>query len=272
MQGRLLPKYKNNYQAHPVGYWQNEFFIAKKLGLDLIEFILDFDGVKKNPLMNMIGLEEIKNVTKNSGVDLNTVCADYFMVAPLHSVSADVIEESKQILNILIRNCSSLGISDIVIPCIDNSSLSRKSSINSFIQNIKPGLELAEKLNINLALESDLQPIQLKKLLKSVGSTRLTINYDTGNSSAMGFNPIEEFKMYGYNITDIHIKDRILKGESVLLGEGNTNFKTIFQCINDINYSGPLIMEAYRNDDGLQIFKKQLKWFKEQMNKSLSIC
>ena len=25
MQGRLLPKYKNKYQAHPVGYSKNEF-------------------------------------------------------------------------------------------------------------------------------------------------------------------------------------------------------------------------------------------------------
>ena len=24
MQGRLLPKYKKKYQAHPVGYWENE--------------------------------------------------------------------------------------------------------------------------------------------------------------------------------------------------------------------------------------------------------
>ena len=29
MQGRLLPKYKNKYQAHPVGYWENEFPIAQ---------------------------------------------------------------------------------------------------------------------------------------------------------------------------------------------------------------------------------------------------
>ena len=42
MQGRLLPKYKKRYQAHPVGYWQAEFNIAKELGFDQIEFILDY--------------------------------------------------------------------------------------------------------------------------------------------------------------------------------------------------------------------------------------
>ena len=33
MHGRLWPKYKGRYQAHPVGYWKNEFPIASNLGL-----------------------------------------------------------------------------------------------------------------------------------------------------------------------------------------------------------------------------------------------
>ena len=85
MQGRLLPKYQNKYQAHPVGYWQNEFDIANKLGLDCIEFIFDYHLAEKNPLLNSTGLEEIKNLEKLSGVKVFSICADYFMEAPLHS-------------------------------------------------------------------------------------------------------------------------------------------------------------------------------------------
>ena len=51
MQGRLLPKYQGRYQAHPVGYWQDEFYIASKNGLDCIEFILDFNDAEINPLL-----------------------------------------------------------------------------------------------------------------------------------------------------------------------------------------------------------------------------
>ena len=43
MQGRLLPKYQGRYQAHPVGYWQDEFIAAREVGLDCIEFILDYN-------------------------------------------------------------------------------------------------------------------------------------------------------------------------------------------------------------------------------------
>ena len=60
MQGRLLPKYQGRYQAHPVGYWQDEFPKAAELGLDCIEFILDYKDAGRNPLMVPEGRKEIK--------------------------------------------------------------------------------------------------------------------------------------------------------------------------------------------------------------------
>ena len=51
MQGRLLPKFMNRYQAHPLGYWKDEFIIAKEIGLSYIEFILDHNDYEKNHLM-----------------------------------------------------------------------------------------------------------------------------------------------------------------------------------------------------------------------------
>ncbi len=36
MQGRLLPKYQGRYQAHPVGYWQDEFYLVSERNMDLI--------------------------------------------------------------------------------------------------------------------------------------------------------------------------------------------------------------------------------------------
>ena len=62
MQGRLLPKYKGRYQAHPKDTWQDEFFLAKELGLDLIEFIFDNDEFDKNPLFSNNGIKLIKKI------------------------------------------------------------------------------------------------------------------------------------------------------------------------------------------------------------------
>ena len=94
MQGRLLPKYKGRYQAHPVNYWQKEFEIAEDIGLDCIEFIFDFNDAKKNPLLTHQGIDEIKSVSDRTGVEVNTICADYFMDAPLHSKNPVVFARS----------------------------------------------------------------------------------------------------------------------------------------------------------------------------------
>ena len=69
MQVRLLPKIGGRYQAHPFGYWQDEFPIASKLGLDCIEFIFDYYKFGENPLMTTEGRGEIKEMTQCTGVD-----------------------------------------------------------------------------------------------------------------------------------------------------------------------------------------------------------
>ena len=103
MQGRLLSKYKGNYQAHPVNYWQEEFPIASSLGLKCIEFILDFDDYEKNPLMTSNGISEINNISKRNNVYVKSICADFFMKAPLHSDVMEVSNKSKEVLITLIK-------------------------------------------------------------------------------------------------------------------------------------------------------------------------
>ena len=270
MQGRLLPKYHGRYQAHPVGYWQIEFSIAAGMGLAYIEFILDFNDAYHNPLMHSKGIDEIISLSEKTGVKIKTVCADYFMEAPLHALSKEEVKESQNVLKILIQNCAKIGVTDIVIPCIDQSSLREDVNKESFIENIQDSIELAEQSSINLSLETDLAPDAFFELLEKLNSPKVTVNYDTGNSSALGYDPALELLAYGNRISDIHIKDRKYKGCSVVLGMGDTQFESFFKALSKINYHGPFIMQAYRDDEGIDVFKKQLSWIKPKIDKYIS--
>ncbi len=267
MQGRLLPKYKNKYQAHPVGYWENEFPIASKLDLNLIEFIFDHHKSELNPLLNKEGLKKIQEVEKLNNIKVKSICADYFMEAPLHSNNKSVVDKSLNTLDKLINNASLIKIKDIVIPCVDHSSLRNESDIKNFVNNIKSLINEAEKKDINICLETDLSPTKFAKLLEDVGSNNIKVNYDTGNSAALGYDPVEEFNAYGEKITDLHIKDRLYGGESVPLGSGNVNFLKIFDLLFKYDYKGIIIFQAFRDDEGIEIFKKQYKWFKDKIDK-----
>ena len=124
-----------------------------------------------------------------------------------------------------------------------------------------------DELNLNLSLETDLPPIEFLNIINSFDSKNITINYDIGNSASLGYDPVEELTLYGDKITDIHIKDRVIGGDSVLLGEGDAMFNIVFSELRKIGYKGPLIMQAYRDDDGIEVFKEQYDWIKLKLKK-----
>lgn len=261
MQGRLLPKYQGRYQAHPVGYWENEFDIAKEIGLCCIEFILDFNDAANNPLMTEEGVNILLNKISDTGVLVKSICADYFMEAPLHRGDLSVTETGIEVLSRLIVNGRKIGVTDIVIPCVDQSSLQSERDVQLFIEALQPVISAAEINHINLSLETDLDPLAFSSLLEKLPSPNITVNYDTGNSASLGYDPLEEFSYYGARISDIHIKDRKLGGESVILGTGDTNFENFFRGLKKINFAGPFIMQVFRDDEGVSVFKQQLDWF-----------
>ncbi len=76
------------------------------------------------------------------------------------------------------------------------------------------------------------------------------MNYDIGNSASLGFDPVAELDSYGAS-SDIHIKDRVCGGCSVVLGEGDANFDCFFGRLMEFDCSGPSIMRAYRDDVSL---------------------
>ena len=257
MQGRLLPKYNGRFQAHPVGYWQNEFEVARDIGFKHIEFILDHNDALINPLLNAEGVTEIKKHIANTGVKVRSICADYFMEAPLHSADESVAQSSFQVMTHLMKSVGPLETECIVLPCVDQSSVSSNADKERLIRVLQKLSKNCEELNLTIALEMDLNPDEFHFLLKELPET-ITVNYDTGNSAALGFDIEEEFDAYGHRISDIHLKDRELGGGSVKLGKGNTDFKKVIQSIKKINYNGIIVMQAYRDDEGVGILKAQL--------------
>lgn len=267
MQGRLVPRYLARYQAFPCGYWQAEFPIAKELGLTHIEFILDYDTVDRNPLMSASGIEEIKRAVADTGVTVRSICADYFMVAPLHK--PEHADKSREVLHALLENSAELGVKDVVIPCVDASSLKSPEDKNALVRALTAAEPLALKKDIRLNLETDLGPQDFKALLGEMPKSCVRVNYDIGNSASLGFDVLEEFEAYGSWVSDVHIKDRVLGGFSCLLGTGNAKFDDAFKMLKQYGCAN-IVMQASRADayiDDLAQVKRQLEFTKGYMKK-----
>ena len=63
MQGRLSSPIDDRIQSFPINSWENEFRLAKDIGFELIEWVLD-ENIKDNPILNkkdFSKINEIKN-------------------------------------------------------------------------------------------------------------------------------------------------------------------------------------------------------------------
>jgi len=270
MQGRLSKPIGNRIQAFPWDAWEEEFKKAADIGFDAIEFIFESDNHENNPLFTTDGLYKIKGVSEETGVQVNYVCADYFMERPFIRVSEESRNKSVEILKHLIKQCARIGIKGIEIPMVDNAKMETLKEEELFIECLRECLPVAEIYNVKLGLETSLNPVDFESLIEKIDHPLIEVNYDTGNSASLGYNTEEEISKLGKWINNVHIKDRLLGGSTVPLGEGNADFDLFFKTLNKISYKGSFILQTARGEDDLEVARKYLAFVKHYIQKYLT--
>jgi len=250
MQGRLTEPKGRGIQFFPFDNWAEEFAIAAELGLNEIEFIFDFDNYQDNPLWSETGLAKIQALAQEHGVKVNHICADFFMRRPFFRVDEVTRQENVAILKQLIIAAHTINAHNVEIPLVDKSSIKTDEEQVTLIASLREVLPTAEQYNITLGLETDLAPQPFFQLLNECNSPLIKANYDTGNSSGLGYNHREELEEFGSYIENVHIKDRLLGGTTVTLGTGNANFDQFFQALKPLNYQGSFILQVARGEEG----------------------
>jgi L-ribulose-5-phosphate 3-epimerase len=253
MQGRLVPPTENRFQCFPRENWDIEFENASKANIDCIEWIYDLYGAGINPLSTDTGIEKIKNFSAKFGVQVLSVCADYFMERTLVRASDSEITERLNTLEWLMHRCYLLKMNRLVLPFVDASSINNNEELESVIKILDHALTISEETGVEIHLETSLEPNRFAYLLSRLPHPMLKVNYDSGNSSSLGYLPQDEFSAYGDRVGSVHIKDRIRGGSTVPLGEGDADFLSLFECLKNINYSGDFILQVARGIPGDEV-------------------
>jgi L-ribulose-5-phosphate 3-epimerase len=145
--------------------------------------------------------------------------------------------------------CNAVGISIIVVPLVDNGALENDQEKRLLIDFLVENSMLFRSLGLKIAFECDFAPAALKGFIDELDADLFGINYDIGNSAALGFDEREEFASYAARIVNVHVKDRLLHGTTVPLGTGNANFELVFALLDEYCYSGNLILQTARASD-----------------------
>lgn len=267
MQGRLLPMIDNKIQSFPGPRWGDEFKILREIGYECIELTIDYDDWVSHPLIEESNA--LVDASGSSGIKVIGVCCDIFMQRNFFEYNEP---DSIKILKKIINSCGQKKVGMIEIPLLGRNSLKNESEglciekIRIFNRIIKSVTNDLKENRVVLAIEADLAPSDLLRVLSEYDANFVGINYDMGNSTYFGFDPIEEINSYFHLIKNIHIKD-CKRGEyTVPLGSGETKFNNIFELLREKKYTSNYVIQAARQIDDVKAAVDYLSFVKKYIS------
>lgn len=273
MQGRLTKSDGRGIQFFPFEEWKEEFVKGQEIGINEIEWIFDYQNYEANPLWTKNGREEIVELISTTGIKVNSICWDYFMRRPFYknntTDSLKILEENKLIFKEVLEGMQKIGAKLIEIPMVDDSSVKNPDEEKRAIEFVQWACDEAKRCGIIVGLETDFPPGKFTEFLDKVERDNVVANYDSGNSSGLGYNHREELLSLGKYVYNVHIKDRVKGNGTVTLGTGSADFEAVFGTLKEIGYNNSFILQAARGEEGAEqeIIREQMAFVKDYLNK-----
>jgi hexulose-6-phosphate isomerase len=251
MQGRLVPPVNGAIQAFPAAEWADEFPRAAAAGIAAIEWIYDAPDAETNPVASDDGVRRIADLSAEHGVAVRSMCADYFMAKPLVRVDGQELTRRVEHLQWLLARAAAMSVTRIVVPFVDPSAILDDRDRDQVVDVMR---EIAPRAgSVELHLETALGPDAFATLLDRIDHPAVRVNYDSGNSASLGYDPDDEFAAYGSRVGSVHIKDRVRGGSTVPLGTGSADLPRVFAQLKRIGYAGDFVLQVARGVTGDEV-------------------
>lgn len=250
MQGRLSPVVNGKIQAFPTHHWREEFPAAELLGLSLMEWTLDHEAFEDNPLITKTGRAELRALQRAHRLRIESLTADNMMQAPFWKAEAGKREDLQNELRVTIESCAAIGLRMIVVPLVDNGSIVTPEQDKILFEGLHSLMPLMAASNVQIIFESDYDPARLAEFIARYPEGAFGINFDMGNSAALGWRPEVEIPLLATRIMNVHVKDRPKGGTTVPFGQGDVDFDAVFRLLRAAGYNGNYIMQGARCPNG----------------------
>jgi L-ribulose-5-phosphate 3-epimerase len=250
MQGRLSALVDGKIQAFPWNEWREEFPRAKAIGLSRMEWTIDQERLRENPLTTESGRGAISRLSRGNAVEIPSLTGDCFMQAPFWKADGQAREALIADLDLVLASCAALRIVFVVIPLVDNGKIESPEQAEVLLRVLLDRSAALSRHGTRIVFESDLPPTELAQFIARFPQELFGINYDIGNSAALGFDCGEEIAAYAPRILNVHVKDRLRGGTTVPLGSGAAELAKAIRLIENSGYSGQYVLQTARAADG----------------------
>lgn len=261
VQGRALPQSDESLQSFPFN-WSDEFPLIQQLGFDGIEWIYDKKSEFTNPILDSEESQKIKSISKKFNVSLENIVFDWFITNSLFRKDEISLKNKIKKLVDLIEKSQNIGFKQIIFPLLEENAINNSNDMDIFLKIFSDDILSVLNLNkIEIHFETSLPPISELEFISKLDHNQTKICFDMGNSASMGYDPTDVLNSIAPYLGTVHIKDRLLDGDSVPLGEGAVDFSKVFSILNEINFSGYFSFQAYRdknsnNTELLSLYQK----------------
>lgn len=251
MQGRFSPPVNGLIQAFPWDHWESEFMLGQSAGFSCMEWTLDQHKLYENPLMSSHGRKKIKALCNKFHITIRSITGDCFMQAPFWKTNGNERKSLLSDLQYILEACTELNISFLVIPLVDAGGIENTIQEENLLEGLSTVHNMLGDANLKIIFESDFPPHDLLFFINKMNPQWFGINYDIGNSAALGYDPSIEIPLYAHRILNVHVKDRLLGGTTVPLGTGAADLPTVFKLLKENGYVGQYILQTARakNED-----------------------
>ena len=253
-----------------LNYWVFGGFTGEKTAYEFIDFAVEnkLDGVELtvcdclNPEITEDECRKIAAYAKSKNIGIRTLASGFFWGC---SLSADDEAERQQAIAFgkkYIQIANWIGAETIlVIPGAtrvawepDRPVVSYKNAWANATASLKELLPVAEKLNVNLALENVwnrflLSPMEWKFFLDQFNSEKIGIYFDIANCCIYG-RPQDYVEILGSYVKAVHVKNFEetdcaggLHGFGDDICKGEVDFDALKKALTAINYTGSLTAE-----------------------------
>jgi hexulose-6-phosphate isomerase len=179
-----------------------------------------------------------------------SLTGDIFMQMPFWRVAGAERDQRLVEFELVAEACAKVGIKFIVVPLVDNGAMNTQQEEAVVIAEFSKRAAWLQARGLAVVFECDYPPRKLSQFITRFPKTVFGINYDIGNSAALGYDSAEEIAACFPRILNVHVKDRKLGGTTVPLGTGNARLESTIGDLVRRGYRGFYILQTARAADG----------------------
>ncbi len=200
--------------------------LAKKIGFDGVQISLGV-GIDKLPLSDPALQKAFLDESRRVGLPLASVCLN---ILHRNILKSDPLGQRWVADSVPIAK--NLGVKVILLPFFGKGALQTNAEMDYVGDVLREIAPTAEKAKVILGLEDTISARDNVRIMERAKSPALLVYYDVGNSTAGGFNIIEEIRWLGRErICEVHLKDN-----PHFLGHGKIDFTAVVDALADIGF------------------------------------